>query len=86
LLGYRRLRDIQFFKNDPIVLRLLGLHRMPTVSTISRQLSTVDNRSIRGVERLQQNLMIEVLIREQLATITLDFYGSVLAPDVMQKA
>lgn len=78
LLGYRRLRDVQYFKNDPIVLRLIGLHRMPTVSTISRQLSTVDDRSIRGIERLQQNLVLEALAREQLATITIDFDGSVL--------
>lgn len=78
LLGYRRLRDVQFFKDDPVVLRLLGLHHMPTVSTISRQLSTVNDRSIGGIERLQQNLVIEALIREQLATITLDFDGSVL--------
>lgn len=78
LLGYRRLRDVQFFKDDPVVLRLLGLRCMPTVSTISRQLSTVDDRSIRGIERLQQNLVIEALVREQLSTITLDFDGSVL--------
>jgi len=78
LLGYRRLRDVKFFKDDPVVLRLLGLHHMPTVSTISRQLSMVDDRSIGGIERLQQNLVIEALIREQLATITLDFDGSVL--------
>jgi len=31
LLGYRRLRDVQYFQNDPIVLRILGLRRMPTV-------------------------------------------------------
>ena len=78
LLGYKRLRDVQFFKNDPVVLRLLGLTRMPTVSTISRQLSTVDDRSIRGIERLQQNMIIDALTREQLATITLDFDGSLL--------
>jgi hypothetical protein len=77
-LGYRRLRDVQFFKDDPIVLRFLGLNQMPTVSTISRQLSKVDDRSIGGIERLQQNLVIEALVREQLATITLDFDGSVL--------
>ena len=78
LLGYRRIRDVQFFKDDPIVLRLLGLRCMPSVSTISRQLSTADDRSIRGIERLQQNLVIEALIREQLPRITLDFDGSVL--------
>ena len=50
------------------MLPLLGLHCMPTVSTISRQMSTVDDRSIRGIrgiERLQQNLVIEALVREQ---------------------
>ena len=78
LLGYRRLRDVQFFKDDPVVLRLLGLHRMPTVSTISRQLGSIDDRSIGCIERLQQNLVIEALDREQLSTITLDFDGSVL--------
>jgi len=51
LLGYRRLRDIEFFKNDPIVLCFLGLTCMPTVSTISRQLSTVGDRSIRGIQQ-----------------------------------
>ena len=78
LLGYRRLRDVQYFKNDPIVLRLLGLRSMPTVSTISRHLSTADDRSVSGIERLQQNLVIDGLVREQLSTITLDFDGSVL--------
>ncbi len=38
----------------------------------------MDDRSIDGIERLQQNLVIEALVREQLATITLDFDGSVL--------
>lgn len=78
LLGYRHLLDVQFFKDDPVVLRLLGLKHMPTVSTLSRQLGAVDDRSIGGIERLQQNLVIEALVREQLATITLDFDGSVL--------
>ena len=78
LLGYRRLRDVQLFKDDPIVLRLLGLTCMPSVPTISRQLGAVDDRSIRAIERLQQSVVTEALIREQLATITLDFDGSVL--------
>lgn len=78
LLGYRRLRDVQYFKDDPIVLRLLGLRRMPTVSTLSRRLSQVDDKSVQNVERLQQGLVLESLHREQLGTITLDFDGSVL--------
>ena len=51
---------------------------MPTVSTISRQLSKVEDRSLQGIEPLQQNRIIDALTREQLATITLDCDGSVL--------
>jgi hypothetical protein len=78
LLGYRRLRDVQYFQNDPLVLRILGVRRMPTESTISRQLNLIDDRSVGLFERLQQRLVLDTLEREQLSRITLDFDGSVL--------
>lgn len=78
ILGYRRLRDVQYIKNDPLVLRLLGMKRMPSVSTISRQLESVDERSVEKVQHLQRTLVLEALEREQLARVTLDFDGSVL--------
>lgn len=78
LLGYRRLRDVQYFQNDPLVLRVVGVRRMPTQSTISRQLSALDDRSIGLFERLQQRLVLDALEREKLSRITLDFDGSVL--------
>lgn len=59
------------------MLRFLGLHHMPTVSIISRQLSKVNDRTIGGIKRLQQNLVIEALVRELLATSSLDFDGPV---------
>ena len=31
MLGYRRLRDIDRYRDDPVVLRTLGLKRMPHV-------------------------------------------------------
>ena len=78
ILGYRRLRDVQYIKDDPLVLRLLGMKRMPSVSTISRQLDSVDDRSVEKVQHLQRTLVVEGLKREQFARITLDFDGSVL--------
>ena len=42
LLGYRSLRDIQYYRDDPIVKRVLGLNRLPTVATLSRSLSCAD--------------------------------------------
>jgi hypothetical protein len=78
LLGYRRLRDVHYFQNDPVILRILGVRRMPTQATISRQLNALDGRSIGLFERLQRRLVLDALEREQLSRITLDFDGSVV--------
>lgn len=78
LLGYRRLRDVKFTSNDPLVLRLLGLKRMPTISTISRQLGAIDDRSVKQIQRLQRALVLDGIRREKLQRVTLDFDGSVL--------
>ena len=45
LLGYRRLRELRFYEDDPMVLRLLGLSRLPDVATVSRALSSADAQS-----------------------------------------
>ena len=52
LLGYRRLRDVRFFKDDPLVLRILVLRLMSSASTISRQLTSMDDRCVAGIERV----------------------------------
>ena len=39
LLGFRRLREVDYYREDPLVLRLMGLRKLPDVSTISRALS-----------------------------------------------
>jgi hypothetical protein len=34
-LGYRRLRDMRYYSDDPFVMRTLGLRRLPDVATLS---------------------------------------------------
>ncbi len=34
LLGFRRLREMDYYRDDPMVLRLLGLRNLPDVSTV----------------------------------------------------
>ena len=80
LLGFRRLRDVDWYRDDPLVCRLLGMHRLPTVSTISRALSHVDTKSVEHVRDLSSSLVIEGLQRGAFPRVTLDFDGSVLAP------
>ena len=77
LLGFRRLRDVDYYRDDPIVLRLMGLRKLPDVSTISRALSQMESEGVEKVRELSCSLVIEGLKRECLPRLTLDFDGSV---------
>ncbi|VAX11836.1 hypothetical protein MNBD_GAMMA26-2562, partial [hydrothermal vent metagenome] len=77
LLGYRELRHLRYYENDPLVLRLLGLNRLPDVATISRQLARMDNQSVENLQQLQHALVLDRLKLLSLKRITIDFDGSV---------
>jgi hypothetical protein len=77
LIGYRRLREIDYYRDDPMVKRLLGLNRIPDVATVSRALSTVDGESIGKIRQLCRAMVIERLRKISLYRLTLDFDGSV---------
>ncbi len=78
LLGYRELRHVRYYKDDPLVLRLLGLRQLPDVSTISRTLSDMDEQSVQQVQQLSRTLVLERLSSLSVGRITLDFDGSVI--------
>jgi len=78
LLGFRRLREVDYYRDDPLVLRLLGLRKLPDVSTISRALSQMEREGVEKYRELSRGLVIEGLIRERLPRLTVDFDGSVL--------
>ena len=79
LLGFRRLRDIDYYKDDPLVKRILGLNKLPDVATISRSLGDADMTSVTKARELLRTLVLERLKKVPLARITLDFAGSVLS-------
>lgn len=79
LLGFRRLRDVDYYRDDPLVQRLLGLRRLPDVATISRTLKGMDRTSVEHLRRLTRGLVTEGLQREQFPRLTVDFDGSVLS-------
>ena len=79
ILGYRELDDIRFYNDDPLVLRVLGLRRLPTTSTLSRRLRAVDMETIANLQGLNRTLILARLAAEKLRRITLDFDGSVLS-------
>jgi len=77
LLGFRRLREVDYYRDDPIVLRLMGLRKLPDVATISRALSQMESEGFENVRKLLRSMVIEGLQREQLPRLTMDFDGSV---------
>jgi DDE family transposase len=78
LLGYRHLRDSRFYNDDPIVLRLLQLRRLPHVATVSRVLTQITRTMIDQLRHLLRSLVLQRLAGLGLHRITLDFDGSVL--------
>ena len=78
LLGFRRLRGIDYYRDDPIVLRLLGFRKLPDVSAISRALSQMDSLGVEKYRQLSRELVLEAFIREKVPRLTFDFDGSVI--------
>lgn len=79
LLGFRRLRGLDYYRHDPLVARLLGLRHLPDVATVSRALASTDAQSVENVRGLMRRLVLGRLASERFARITLDFDGSVLS-------
>lgn len=78
LLGYRELRQIRYYSDDPLVRRVLGLSRLPDVATVSRTLAKVDTASVEQTRVLLGDLVLERLTNLDLQRVTLDFDGSVI--------
>jgi hypothetical protein len=79
MLGFRRLRDIERYRDDPVVLRALGLRRMPNVSTVCRTLCRADGASVKNVRLLSREYVLSRLETERLSRVTMDFDGSVIS-------
>ena len=77
ILGFRRLREVDYYRDDPLVLRLMGLRKLPDVSTISRSLSKIEYKEIERGRVMLRTMVIEGLNRVGLPRLTFDFDGSV---------
>jgi hypothetical protein len=79
VLGYRELDDVKFYNDDPLVMRVLGLRRLPSTATLSRRLRSVDMATITGLQEMNRTLILDRLATEKLRRVTLDFDGSVVS-------
>jgi hypothetical protein len=68
---------MDFYRDDPMVLRCLGWRRMPDVSTVSRRLREMDTKAYQQMRALSTELVWDRLSLEGFTTLTFDFDGSV---------
>ena len=61
ILGFRKLRDRDYYHDDPMTKRFLGLKRLPDVATISRSLSAMDEAAVAGYRAMSRNLVLDRL-------------------------
>lgn len=79
LLGFRRLREVEYYREDPLVCRVVGVKKMPSSSTLSRNLGKATAETVEGMRNLNRELVLERLAAEKLDVVTLDFDGSQLS-------
>ena len=77
ILGFRRLRGLDYYRDDPLVARVCGVRRLPDVATVSRTLASFDDASVENLRELTRETVIERLRAARLGTLTVDFDGSV---------
>ena len=79
IIGCRNLRDMDYYRDDPMILHTLGLKRLPSVPTLSRMLGEFDDETIGKQRVLSSDLVLSRLRDEGFRRITMDFDGSVLS-------
>lgn len=77
LMGCRSWRERDSYAHDPMVMRTLGVQRIPDVSTVSRRLRDVSAEQEQGARGLVGDVVTDRMLKLALRRATLDFDGSV---------
>jgi hypothetical protein len=77
--GGRRLRHILFVAEDPVVLRLCGLTRMPTPRTVGRWLGEIRATHLPALQRINGLIAARAIHAAGLRRLTIDVDGSVVS-------
>jgi hypothetical protein len=79
ITGGRRVRHVAYLEGDPLVKRVAGLSRVPTLHTVGRWLRAFDARGVEALLGVNEQLVGEVIERSDLRRLTLDVDGSVVS-------
>ena len=79
IAGARRVRHVCYLANDPLVERLCGLSRLPSLHTLGRWLRGFDAGGVKALLEVNERLVAEVIEHSGLPRLTLDVDGSVVS-------
>jgi len=79
VIGLRRLRQVRYVADDPLVRRFASLREVPCDRTLSRFLKRFSKAEWEQLERFNRELVLDSLERQDLRRLTLDMDGSVLS-------
>jgi hypothetical protein len=77
ILGFSRLRQVECYRQDPLVARFLGLNVIPSAPTLSRMLASMDSLTADRLVEQIESMVIARLRQLALAVVTVDFDGSI---------
>jgi len=79
ICGGRRLQHLLYLKDDPMVLRLAGLKRLPTPRTLGRWLRRFRLEHVERLLRVNDELVADAIRQAGLRRLTLDVDGTVVS-------
>jgi len=77
--GGRRVSHLLFIAEDPVVLRLCGLRRMPTSRSVGRWLAEFRARHLPALQWVNAVIAARAIVRTGLRRLTIDVDGSVVS-------
>ena len=79
IAGARRVRHVGYWGGDPLVERLCGVGRLPTLHTLGRWPRGFDADGVKALLEVDERLVGGVIERSGLRRLTLDVDGSVVS-------
>src|SRR5690606_34253073 len=77
--GGRRVRHLLFLAEDPLVLRLCGLRRMPTPRSVGRWLTAFRGKHLPALQRVNALVAAKAIAGARVRRLTIDVDGSVVS-------
>jgi hypothetical protein len=79
ITGGRRVRHVGYLESDPLVKRICGLVRVPTLHTVGRWLRAFDRQGVDALLGVNERLVGDVIDHSDVRRLTFDVDGSVVS-------